>query len=108
MDKATIDKAKAENPTADLRLLKIETNDGLVEILVKIPNDGEWKRFRDMQANDEQGAAAVRQLVLASVVVPDAAGFAAMLSTRPGLAESVAKPLIKLAGVSAIATVEKV
>jgi hypothetical protein len=108
MDKNLIEAAKAANPTADLRLIKIEGDEGTTEVIVKIPNDGEWKRFRTMQADDEQAPGAVRTLVLASVVVPEPQEFAALLARRPGIAESVARPLIKLAGVSAAASVEKV
>ena len=89
---------RAANPGAELHLLS--NDDTGVEVVVKAPNDGEWKRFRTMQSDEGQRPLAIRTLVTACVVYPPAGEFMGVLAARPGLAETFGKDLVEIAGVS--------
>jgi hypothetical protein len=96
---------KAKHPNAELHLL---TNDDTgTEVVVKTPNDAEWRRFRSMSSDDAQRANALRTLVIACVVQPDPAAFTSMLDSRPGLSETFGNKLVEIAGVSLATTVRK-
>ena len=101
-----IAKHRAASPGAELHVIRNEDHD--LEILVKAPSDGEWKRFRSMQADDAQRYLAPRSLVLGCILEPSAAEFTAMLAARPGLAETFASDVIEIAGVSRANTRRKV
>jgi hypothetical protein len=103
---AQIEKHRAANPGRELHVIRNDDHD--LEILVKAPDDGEWKRFRSMQADDAQKYLAPRALVMGSILEPSATEFTAMLATRPGLAETFAGELIEIAGVSRANTRRKV
>lgn len=106
MDQAIIDKAKAAHPGAEFHVL--DNQEVGLEVLMRAPNDGDWKQFRTMQADEEQSPMALRTLVLACMVEPAPAAFAVMLQTRPGLTETFGRPLIKIGGVSSATQVKKV
>lgn len=106
MDKATIEKAKSENPGVQLGLVKVPERGK--EYLFKTPDDPEWRSFRKDQEDDAGGIVALRSLLLRHVVVPPAAELAAELDREPGLTETLGKPVIKLAGAGLAATLEKI
>lgn len=101
-----IAKHRAAKPGRELHVIRNEDHD--LEILVMAPDDGEWKRFRSMQANDDQRYLAPRALVLGCILEPSAQEFTAMLAVRPGLAETFAGDVIEIAGVSRANTRRKV
>lgn len=101
-----IAKQHAANPGAELHVISNADLD--IEILVKAPNDGEWKRFREMQTDDAKRPHAPRQLVIGCILEPPSAEFSQMLTTRPGLAETFANDLVEIAGVSRANTRRKV
>ena len=100
-----IAKLKQAHPDAELSHIK-DDNTG-AEVVVKTPNDGEWRRFRSMSSDDAQRANALRTLVIACVVHPAPAEFMAMLERKPGLAETFGNKLVEIAGVSLATTVRK-
>lgn len=104
MDQTIIDKAKQENPGADLR--RVSNDEFGIEVLVKTPTSGEWKAFRAAQADDDKDA--IRNFVLLHVVAPTPREFAGTLEKLPGLAEQLGKELVKLAGATIKLSVEKV
>ncbi len=97
---------KAANVGVELHV--IANADTGVEVLVKVPSEGEWKRFRSMQTDDAQRSIALRQLVLACILEPSPADFLAVLARLPGLAETFGAELVELAGVSRANTRRKV
>lgn len=101
-----IAKHKAANPGAELHV--ISNADTGIEVLVKVPNEGEWKRFRTMGSDDAQRPLALRQLVLACIQEPSPAEFMGILAQRPGLSETFGADLVELAGVSRANTRRKV
>jgi hypothetical protein len=101
-----IARAKAAHPGVELHLI---SNDDLgVEIMVRAPNEGEYKRFRTMHADEAQRSAASRALVLGCIVEPPPSEFTAMLASRPALADTFANDLVEIAGLSRANTRRKV
>lgn len=100
-----IAKLKEANPGAELSVISNE--DVGIEVVVKTPNDVEWRRFRTQSADDAQKSGALRFLVLACVKHPDSATFMAAVNARPGIIETIGNKLVEIAGVSMATTVRK-
>lgn len=98
-------KAQTSHPGATLHLLS--NADTGVDIIVKSPSEGEWKRFRTMQNDEGQRTLALRTLVLGCVVEPSIAEFTKVLGELPGLAETFGAELVEIAGVSRATTRRK-
>lgn len=96
---------KAEHPSDELHLLTNEEN--AAEIVVKVPNDGEWKRFRTTGVDPVQRPFALRTLLAVCIVYPSAPEVAAMLARRPGLVETFGAELVEIAGISQATTRRK-
>lgn len=101
MDQAIIDKLKSEHGECKL----VKTN-GL-EIVVRRPRRGEYKRFMKGVSNDRDKADAVETLVLDCVVHPTRKEFDALLDTLPALCEELGEHVLELAGLSGKAQAEK-
>jgi hypothetical protein len=97
---------KVAHPGAELHV--ISNADTGVEVLVKVPSEGSWKRFRVMQSDEGQRPLALRQLVLDCMVEPSPVDFMALLAAKPGLSETFGADLVELAGVSRANTRRKV
>jgi hypothetical protein len=100
-----LERIKAENPGVELHL--VSSPETGVDVVVRKPKEDEWRRFRAMQADDEQRSGALRLLAIHSSVFPKGAEFMAMLAEFPGMAETVGAKLIKIAGVDGTATSRK-
>lgn len=100
-----LDRIKAENPGIELHL--VSSPETGVEVVVRKPKEDEWRRFRAMQADDEQRPGALRLLAIHSAVFPKGGDFMALLAEHPGLAETVGAKLVKIAGVDGTATSRK-
>ena len=96
-----IDAAKAAH--GDVRLL---TSDG-VQVLIRKPRPGEYKRWRRDSMDAARRADALEDLLRAITVAPDAAGLAALLEERPGLAEEFAGAMLELVGITGRADAKK-
>jgi hypothetical protein len=101
MDQSLIDKLRAEHE--DCKLIK--TN-GL-EIVVKRPNRGEYKRFMKSVSSERDKADAIETLVLDCVVHPTRKEFDALLNKLPALCEELGEHVLELAGLSGKAQAEK-
>lgn len=101
MTNDTIEKVKAANPGADLRVI---ANQELgIEVIVRAPNKAEFRRFRTMYGDPAQRAIASEAFLLGCIAEPTAEEFRATLDRYPALAESFAGELCEIAG--AIGTV---
>lgn len=100
-----IAKLKEANPGAELSV--IEEGEIGLEVVVKVPDEGAWRRFRAQQDDDAQSSIALRGLVFACVVHPVPADFVPIVARRPGIVETVGGKLVKIAGVSRAATIRK-
>ena len=101
----TIAKLKDANPGAELSVI---ANDEVgIEVVVKTPDDGTWKRFRSQSADDAQRSMALRGLVMACVIYPAGPDFMAAVARRPGIVETIGNKLVEIAGVSMATTVRK-
>lgn len=100
-----IAKLKEANPGAELTL--IQNDDVGIEVVAKTPDDGTWKRFRSQSSDDTQRSVALRTLVFACVVFPANADFAAAVSRKPGIVETIGNKLVEVAGVSMATTTRK-
>jgi hypothetical protein len=100
-----IEALKAEHPGDELHLLANEEHGA--EVVVKVPNDGEWKRYRTTGTDPAQRPFALRSLLLACIVYPAPAEVSAMLARRPGLVETFGAELLEIAGVSQATTRRK-
>ena len=67
-------------------------------VVAKPPSEGEYDRFTVMLLDDDQKARAMKTLVRACVVYPEAAELKKMLAERPGLVGSIGKELAVMAG----------
>lgn len=69
-------------------------------VIARTPTPAEYKRFRDMMRKaktaSEQGAA-IDLLAAPCRVYPDAEAYDKLLARFPGLGDSLAKPILKLA-----------
>jgi hypothetical protein len=93
-----IAKHKSAKPGIEMHV--ISNADNGIEILVKVPDEGEYKRFRTMYADEQQRAMSTRMLVLGCILEPSAAEFTALLATRPALADTFSNDLVEIAGLS--------
>ncbi len=85
----------------DGRVCVIET-DAVGDIAFRSPKRMELKRFQEQVGPDAKGAqraAAIENLVMATVVSPDRAEFEALLQDYPGLPMTCINPLLELAAV---------
>jgi hypothetical protein len=98
-------KLKEANPGAELTL--IQNDDVGIEVVVKTPDDGTWKRFRSQSSDDAQRSVALRGLVLSCVVHPAGPDFASAVARRPGIIETIGGKLVEVAGVSMATTARK-
>lgn len=101
MDQSLIDKLRSEHE--DCKLIK--TN-GL-EIVVRRPRRGEYKRFMKAVSNERDKADAIETLVLDCVVHPPRAEFDKLLDKLPALCEELGEHVLELAGLSGKAQAEK-
>lgn len=69
-------------------------------VLVKIPDEPIFQRFRDDGANDARRSTATKRMLEACVLWPDKSEYAAMIAKQPGLVESFGNKLGTLAGLS--------
>lgn len=67
-------------------------------VVVRMPTDANWKRFRKQMADEAKRADALETLLRTSIVYPDPPAFDAMLAERPGLLDTFASNLGELAG----------
>src|SRR3954470_3055869 len=93
-----IETLKAAYPGDELHLLSNEEHGA--EIVVKVPSDGEWKRYRTTGTDPAQRPFALRALLLSCIVHPAPAEVSAILGRRPGLVETFGAELLEIAGVS--------
>lgn len=100
-----IAKLKDANPGGDIYAFKNDDVD--LEVVVKTPDDGTWKRFRSQSADDAQRSMALRGLVMSCVIFPAGPEFMAAVSRRPGIIETIGNKLVEIAGVSMATTVRK-
>jgi hypothetical protein len=98
-----IAKLKEANPGVELSVLHLEDLD--LDVVVKTPDEGVWKRFRSQASDDAQKSGALRGLVFGCAVWPS--DFATLVSRRPGIVETVGNRLVEIAGVSMAVTVRK-
>lgn len=98
---------KDKYPGVILDLIENEVVAPGVSFVVRRPNDNEWRRYRGMQANDEQAPSANRTLVLGQIVQPTPEDFMRMLDTQPGLIETLAIAIRTSAGASNASSVRK-
>ncbi len=70
-------------------------------IIVKIPDEAIFQRFRDDGSNDARRSTATKRMLEACVLWPDKSGFASMIAKQPGLVETWGNKLGTLAGLSA-------
>lgn len=98
-------KLKADNPGAELTV--IENDDVGIEVVVKTPDDGTWKRFRSQNSDDAQRAGALRALVFSCVLFPPGLDFVAAVARKPGIVETIGSKLVEIAGVSMATTTRK-
>lgn len=87
-----IDALKAQH--GDLRRVKTKRGD----VIVRGPDQGEWRRFRAESGDAKKKAQSVETLVRACVVHPAAPAFSAMLDRAPALVETLAESVLELAG----------
>lgn len=99
-----IAKLKEANPGAELHTIENDTVG--VEVVVKVPSDAEWRRFRSQQSDDQQKSIALRGLVLACVKYPPTDQFSAAVAAHPGIVETIGSKLVDIAGVS-MATISR-
>lgn len=78
----------------DLRRVKTKRGD----VIVRGPDQGEWRRFRADSADPKKKAQSVETLVRACVVHPDPPLFSALLERAPALVETLAESVLELAG----------
>lgn len=98
----TIAEVKAKHAGADLRLLDA----GGEQIIVKVPNRGEWKRFRTMLTSGDATVAS-ETFVQGCLVYPSTAELGAMLERLPALGQVFAERLAAMAGAGRDATEKK-
>lgn len=98
LEQKLIDELKAQHGSAYVIEVPETKYDPAVDIVVKRPPRGEWKRFRAMLFADDQKSEALETLAKACVLHPPAAEFAALLADRPALAEKIGSVLTELAG----------
>jgi hypothetical protein len=67
-------------------------------VVAKPPSEAEYDRFTVMLLDDDQKARAMKTLVRACVVYPEASELKKMLGERPGLVGSIGKELSIMAG----------
>jgi hypothetical protein len=100
--------AKHRAAKAGIEMHVISNSDTGIEVLVRVPDEGAWKRFRAMGSDDAQRPMALRQLVLDCLLEPTPAEFLGILAHRPGLSETFGADLVEIAGVSRANTRRKV
>lgn len=69
-------------------------------VVVRAPSPAEYKRFRDLMRRAKNGkdqGDALDLLVAPCRAYPDAATFDRMVSVFPGLADAIARPVLRLA-----------
>lgn len=96
---------KAANPGAELTL--VSNAEVGMDIVVRVPSEGEWTRFRTQQGDEALRPMALRTLILACIVQPPATEFMGILAQRPGLAETFGADVVAIAGVSRASTRRK-
>lgn len=89
---AEIEALKARH--GDMRRVKTKRGD----VIVRGPDQGEWRRFRAESGDAKKKAQSVETLVRACVVHPPAPEFAALLERAPALVETLAESVLELAG----------
>jgi hypothetical protein len=117
--KDAADKLRAAHPGREV--CKVPVPDHGLVFLALIPDDGEYKRFRDAAQGDGQGPQALRALVANSVKAAFEKGdqpeigeawtettWGPWFRRRAGLYDTVGNQLLKAAGVSSAASVEKI
>lgn len=90
----TLAELKAKHPELELHHLVR----GDVDVVVKSPGRGEWKKFRAEQSDDKKRPEALERLVRSCCVHPAAEELDAMLERRPAVAEVFGMQLMELAG----------
>lgn len=78
----------------------VDSDTGEVVVLRR-PSRASWKKFRAHGQDDRRRLDAPENLVRECVVHPDAGRLSHLLDTFPGLAETLAAELIRMAGMTA-------
>ncbi len=94
IDDKLIERLKAEH--GEVHLLE---HDG-IEVVVKPAVRPEWKRFNEMRGDPARKVGAAEQLLRDCCVFPDAAGLAAILARKPGLAETFGGECAEISGLT--------
>lgn len=100
---------QSKHPTAKLSVVTLPATDfdGEVEIVIKRPSRGEYKRFRSMLFDDGLKQDALETLARNCVAYPEPEGFSALLEERPGIAETIGGKLVDLAGLEKTVAAKK-
>jgi hypothetical protein len=101
IDAATIEDLKSQH--GDIHLLTSRDH----EVIVRVPKEVEYKRFRAQSNDPNKRDIATEALVKAVVVWPEADAFTAMLKAHPALCEEFAEPVLELVGLVGEAIAKK-
>jgi len=97
---------KQAHPDAELLCQHFDALD--IDVVFKVPSEGDWKRFvTDAQDGGAKRMAAVRVVVLNHVVFPDKNEFAELVARKPAIVGNIFGEIADAAGVSLESTVRK-
>lgn len=108
LDQKLLEDLKAKHGSAFPIHIPETEFDAALDVAVRRPPRGEWKRYRAMLFDEAQRADALETLTKACVVHPSAEEFAALLNDRPALVSTIGNIITeKLAGAGGEAEVKK-
>lgn len=100
-----LDKLKVEH--GEVHLLKASSDEGEFFVVVKRPTRPQYKRFKSLATDEKRRVDAGEWLVLECLVHPSREDFQIALERHPGLGDSYAEDVLKIAGVGATVDVKK-
>ena len=91
---------KAEHAKVYPIELEVMAAEKTVEFLVRAPSKPEFTLFMKASADEETRVSALKKLSRPCILWPEKAELDALIAEAPGVLESLAAPLLKLAGLA--------